>query len=221
VIADQNAHASIVDGAILSKATCALLPAQQPGRPGEEAQAGHRQEARRHRGRVLDGRRHLPAARARGRGQAVRRAHPARRGALGVRLRPRRARAGREYGLDDAIDIHIGTFSKALGGQGGYVAGSQQLYNYLKGFARSRVFSCALSPVVAAGVLKALEIAQAEPELRDQLWANVRHIRGRLEEAGVDVGDSTSQVIPIMVRNDRRVFEICHRLLAPASTCSR
>ena len=118
-----------------------------------------------------------------------------------------------EYGLDDAIDIHIGTFSKALGGQGGYVAGSQQLYNYLKGFARSRVFSCALSPVVAAGVLKSLEIAQAEPELRDQLWANVRHIRGRLEESGVDVGSSTSQVIPIMVRNDRRVFEICHRLL--------
>jgi glycine C-acetyltransferase len=118
-----------------------------------------------------------------------------------------------EHGLEDEVDIHIGTFSKALGGQGGYVAGSRHLYNYLKGFARSRVFSCALSPVVAAGVLRALELAQNEPELRDRLWANVRHIRARFEEAGVDVGESTSQIIPIMVRNDRRVFEVCHRLL--------
>jgi glycine C-acetyltransferase len=66
---------------------------------------------------------------------------------------------------------------------------------------------------VAAGVRKSLEIAQREPELRDALWANVRHIRSRLEEAGVDVGDSTSQIVAIMVRNDRRVFEICHKLL--------
>ena len=117
------------------------------------------------------------------------------------------------YGLENEVDIHVGTFSKALGGQGGYVAGSRNLYNYLKGFARSRVFSCALSPVVTAGVRKSLEIAQQEPELRDALWANVRHIRTRLENAGVDVGDSTSQIVPIMVRNDRRVFEICHKLL--------
>jgi glycine C-acetyltransferase len=118
-----------------------------------------------------------------------------------------------QYGLEDEVDMHVGTFSKALGGQGGYVAGSKNLYNYLKGFARSRVFSCALSPVVAAGVLKSLEIAQAEPQLRAQLWKNVAHIRTRLEEAGVDIGDSTSQVIPIMVKNDRRVFELGHKLL--------
>jgi len=110
------------------------------------------------------------------------------------------------------VDIHIGTFSKALGGQGGYVAGTRKLYNYLKGFARSRVFSCALSPVVAAGVLQSLKIAQAEPQLRDRLWENVRYIRSSLEKEGVDVGDSTSQIIPIMVRNDRRIFQLCHRL---------
>jgi glycine C-acetyltransferase len=117
------------------------------------------------------------------------------------------------YGLEDEVDIHLGTFSKSLGGQGGYVTGSRDLYNYLKGFARARVFSCALSPVVTAGVLRSLELAQAEPQLREQLWANVRHMRARLEEGGIDVGDSTSQIIPIMVRHDRRVFEICERLL--------
>jgi glycine C-acetyltransferase len=115
--------------------------------------------------------------------------------------------------LEEEVDIHVGTFSKALGGMGGYVAGSRNLYNYLKGFARSRVFSCALSPVVTAGVLKSLEIAQAEPHLRTQLWNNVAYIRKRLEAEGVDIGQSTSQVIPIMIKNDRRVFEIGRRLL--------
>ncbi|MDQ2931389.1 MAG: aminotransferase class I/II-fold pyridoxal phosphate-dependent enzyme, partial [Gemmatimonadota bacterium] len=69
------------------------------------------------------------------------------------------------------------------------------------------------SPVVAAGVLKSLELATNEPELRTKLWSNVAHMRARLEEEGVDVGDSTSQIIPIMVRNDRRIFELGHKLL--------
>ncbi len=109
-------------------------------------------------------------------------------------------------GFDDAIDIHLGTFSKSLGGQGGYIAGSERLINYLRGFSRSRFFSCALSPVVVAGLRKALELARQEPELRDQLWANVKTMQGLLADAGVPMGDSTSQVIPIMVRDDARVF---------------
>lgn len=111
-------------------------------------------------------------------------------------------------GVEDEVDIHIGTFSKSLGGQGGYVAGNRQLVNYLRGFSRSRTFSCALSPVVVAGLRKALEIARNEPELRVRLWDNVAHMRGVLEEADVPVGDSTSQVIPIMVRDDARTFSI-------------
>ena len=81
-------------------------------------------------------------------------------------------------------------------------------------FSVSAACSCAgvIVPVVTAGVLKSLEIAQKEPELRDQLWTNVKYIRQRLEEAGVDVGESTSQIIPIMVRNDRRIFELGHKL---------
>ena len=75
------------------------------------------------------------------------------------------------------------------------------------------MFSCALSPVVTAGVLTSLGLAQREPQLRAQLWKNVAHIRAKLEENGVDIGQSTSQVIPIMVKNDRRVFELGHKLL--------
>ncbi len=117
------------------------------------------------------------------------------------------------FGYDDEIDMHVGTFSKSLGGQGGFVAGSQKLINYLRGFSRSRTFSCGLSPVVAAGILKALEIFLDEPELRTKLWHNVDYMQKRLRDAGVSVGDSESQVIPLMVRDDARIFEIGEALM--------
>lgn len=113
-----------------------------------------------------------------------------------------------DQGLEDEVDIHLGTFSKSLGGQGGYIAGSRQLINYLRGFSRSRFFSCALSPVVVAGLRKALELARNEPELRTKLWSNVAFMQERLSELHVPTGDSTSQVIPIMVRDDARIFSI-------------
>ena len=118
-----------------------------------------------------------------------------------------------DQGVDDDIDIHLGTFSKSLGGQGGYVAGSLRLTNYLRGFARSRCFSCALSPVVVAGVLEALKLARNEPQLRTRLWENVAQMQKLLADAGVPIGDSTSQVIPIMVRDDARIFQMGEKLL--------
>jgi glycine C-acetyltransferase len=117
------------------------------------------------------------------------------------------------FGLDDEIDIHLGTFSKSLGGQGGFVAGSQALIDYLRGFSRSRFFSCALAPPVVAGLIRALELVEAEPELRTRLWENVAFMRKKLEDAGVDTGDSASQVVPIMIRNDATIFGIGEQLL--------
>jgi glycine C-acetyltransferase len=116
-------------------------------------------------------------------------------------------------GFEDEIDMHVGTFSKSLGGQGGFVAGSQKLINYLRGFSRSRFFSCGLSPVVAAGILKALDIFEAEPELRADLWKNVHFMQKGLRDAGISVGDSECQVIPIMVQDDARIFEIGEALM--------
>jgi len=113
-----------------------------------------------------------------------------------------------DQGFDKDIDIHLGTFSKSLGGQGGYIAGSSQLINYLRGFSRSRFFSCALSPVVVAGLRKALELAKNEPELRTKLWENVAYMQKLLTDAQVPMGDSMSHVIPIMVRDDARIFQM-------------
>ena len=118
-----------------------------------------------------------------------------------------------ELGLEDEVDIHLGTFSKSLGGQGGYTAGSLKLINYLRGFSRSRFFSCALAPTVVAGVLEALRLQQAEPELRTKLWDNVRFMKEQLAAAGVPTGATASQVIPIMVCDDARVFQMGEALL--------
>jgi len=117
------------------------------------------------------------------------------------------------FGLEDEVDIHLGTFSKSLGGQGGYVCGSARLINYIRGFSRSRVFSCALAPPVVAGIIESLRLAQQEPYLRTRLWENVAYMQGLLKAAGVDTADSTSQVIPILVRNDARALAIGEELL--------
>lgn len=113
-----------------------------------------------------------------------------------------------DQGFDEEIDIHLGTFSKSLGGQGGYIAGSLPLINYLRGFSRSRFFSCALSPAVVAGLRQALQLARNEPELRTRLWENVACMQKLLADAQVPIGESTSQVIPIMVRDDARIFKM-------------
>jgi 8-amino-7-oxononanoate synthase len=118
-----------------------------------------------------------------------------------------------QFGLEDEVDIHLGTFSKSLGGQGGYIAGSTKLINYIRGFSRSRFFSCALAPTVVAGLLEALRIAENEPHLRVRLWDNVRYMQNLLREGGVDIGESTSQVIPIMIRNDTKILGIGEQFL--------
>jgi glycine C-acetyltransferase len=117
------------------------------------------------------------------------------------------------FGLDDQIDVHMGTFSKSLGGQGGYVVGSRKLIRYLKGFGRSHVFSCALAPGVVGGLIKACDIARAEPQLRDRLWENTNLLQALLRERNVDIGDSKSQVIPIMIRDDDRVFKVAEDMI--------
>jgi 8-amino-7-oxononanoate synthase len=116
------------------------------------------------------------------------------------------------FGLDDQIDFHLGTFSKSLGGQGGFVCGSRDLVDYVNAFGRSRFFSCNLAPTIAAGLLAGVRIVEAEPELRAKLWSNVAFLRRRFAEEGIDIGKSESQVMPVMVNNDAKVFAIAEKI---------
>lgn len=116
------------------------------------------------------------------------------------------------FGLDAEVDFHLGTFSKSLGGQGGFVCGSQALIDYVNAFGRSRFFSCNLAPTLAAGLIAGLRIVEAEPELRAKLWSNVAYLRRRFAEEGVDIGKSTSQVMPVLVNNDAKVFAVAEKI---------
>jgi 8-amino-7-oxononanoate synthase len=116
------------------------------------------------------------------------------------------------FGLDNEVDFHLGTFSKSLGGQGGFVCGSKELIDYVNAFGRSRFFSCNLAPTLAAGLLAGVKIVEDEPQLRAKLWSNVAYLRRRFAEEGVDIGKSTSQVMPVLVNNDSKVFPVAEKI---------
>ena len=115
-------------------------------------------------------------------------------------------------GVSGKMDIVMGTTSKALGGIGGFVTGSRELVDYLRFYARPHMFSGALPPAIVAGLARALAIVRGEPQLRAKLWSNVALMRERLREGGVDTGRSTSQVIPIMIRDDASSITIAEEL---------
>ena len=115
-------------------------------------------------------------------------------------------------GVYEDIDIVMGTLSKSLGGIGGFVAGSWGLIEYLRAFATPRMFSGGLPPAIVAGLIRALSIVRDEPELRAQLWSNTVLMRKRLLEVGVDMGRSTSHIIPIMIGDEAAAFAITEAL---------
>jgi len=100
-------------------------------------------------------------------------------------------------GLEDSVQIQLGTLSKALASQGGYVAGSAELVEYLVNAARPFVFSTGLAPPAAAAAGEALHLARTT-DRRDRLWTNVEALREGLEDVGFDVGGD-SQILPVHV----------------------
>ena len=121
---------------------------------------------------------------------------------------------GEHFGVEDQIDLTIGTFSKSFGSIGGFVVGDAKLMTYLKMFSRSYVFSCAMAPYTAAGILKVLELFQKDKSPRDRLLKNAKYMQEQLVAAGLDIGDSQSQVIPVFCGSDMRLREISKRTMA-------
>ena len=100
-------------------------------------------------------------------------------------------------GLGDRVQVQMGTLSKALASQGGYVAGSEELIGLLINAARSFVFSTGLAPPAAAAAGEALSLAR-DDDRRERLWDNVARLRDGLEAMGYDVWGST-QILPVVV----------------------
>lgn len=116
------------------------------------------------------------------------------------------------FGVEDHIQLVYGTFSKAFGAIGGFVAGPHETLEYLRFYAHPYVYSCALPPVVVAGILKALEIGVRQPELRARLWQNAEYFHAGLRSLGIDSGSSTTYVMPIVIGDRERMYRFGHEL---------
>jgi glycine C-acetyltransferase len=122
--------------------------------------------------------------------------------------------AAEKFGVEDRVRLTYGTFSKAFGGLGGFVAGSRETLQYLRFYAHPYVYSCALPPVVVAAILKALEIGTSQTELRRQLWENADYFHRHLRGMGIDTGNSTTYVMPIVIGDRERMYRLGHELRA-------
>lgn len=116
------------------------------------------------------------------------------------------------FGMEDQIDLTIGTFSKSFGAIGGFVTGEQKIISFIRMFARSYVFSCAMAPHTAAGILKVLELFQKDKTYYNKLWENTHYMMEQLKAAGLDTGETASQVIPVIVGPDKRLREISKKI---------
>ncbi|MGE5644596.1 MAG: glycine C-acetyltransferase [Acidobacteriota bacterium] len=210
IVSDALNHASIIDGARLSKAKIHVFPHrdaaaaetilagldEQPGRKllitdgvfsmdGDIAPLPALVEAAERHGAIM----------------MIDDAHSS--GVLG--------RNGRgtvdHFGLHGRVDIQVGTLSKAIGVLGGYVCGSRDLIEYLYHRARPFLFSTSHPPAVAGACLAAFDLLEKEPERIERLWDNTRYFKAGLKSAGFDTGASETPITPIMAGEAKRAHE--------------
>jgi len=214
ILSDELNHASIIDGARLSRATIKVFPHRDVAaltRLLEETSGIKRRLVITDGVFSMDGdiapmREITTAARAHGAIMMVDDAHAS--GVVG--------RAGRgtvdHFDLHGQVDIQVGTLSKAIGVLGGYVCGSKTLIEYLYHRARPFLFSTSHPPAVAAACLAAFDVLESEPERIERLWSNTKRFKDGLQRLGFDTGISETPITPIIVGDADLAMKFSDRL---------
>ena len=117
------------------------------------------------------------------------------------------------FHVEGKVDIVAGTFSKALGSVGGFIASRKELINLLHFYARSYMFSTAPTPQSVASLREGLRVIVEEPELRRRLWDNIHYFKKNLLGLGFDIGHSETAIFPVIIKDDLKVKEMvrfCH-----------
>lgn len=127
-------------------------------------------------------------------------------------LGPRGAGLVAALGLTEAVEVQMGTFSKALGSLGAYVAGSRTLIDWLVQRARSLVYSTGLPPAVLAASLAGLRLAQEEPWRREKALDLAARFRAALRAAGLAVGEGPSAIVPLIVGTSAAALAVSRAL---------
>jgi glycine C-acetyltransferase len=218
IISDQLNHASIIDGARLSRATIKVFPHRDMDGLRQVLEE-NRGQGFRHTLVITDGVFSMDGdvaplpevvriAKEYGAITMVDDAH-----ASGVMGRNGRGTVD-HFGLHGQVDIQVGTLSKAIGVLGGYVAGSRTLIDYLIQRARPFLFSTSHPPAVTAAAIAGLELLEGEPELIERLWENTRFFKQGLADLGFDTGISETPITPVIVGEGARAMELSDRLFA-------
>lgn len=118
------------------------------------------------------------------------------------------------FGLEDEVDLIVGTFSKSLASIGGFVAAPADVIEWVKHFARPGLFSASMPPSSVVAATTALEVLIDEPELVDRLNANAVVLREGLRNAGFDIGQSETPVVPIVIGDEVKMVNFWKELLA-------
>ncbi len=121
------------------------------------------------------------------------------------------------FGMHGRVDVQVGTLSKAIGALGGYVCGSKDLIDYLYHRARPFLFSTSHPPSVAATCIAAFDILEQEPERIDRLWKNTRYFQGELKRAGFNIGGvntpaTETPITPVIVGEGRAAMDFSRAL---------
>jgi len=201
VYLDKLDHASIVDGATMSRADVVRFNHGDLAGLERKLQAGDRKRGEMiivdgvfsMEGDIADLPHLVPLAKKYGAALAVDDAH-----SIGV-LGPTGAGTADHFGMADKVDLIVGTFSKSLASIGGFVVGDEYVIHFLKHHARPLIFTAALPASNTAGVLAALDVLQSEPERRAALWENTRRLASGLKSLGFDIGPSVTPIIPVLI----------------------
>ncbi|NOR13904.1 MAG: aminotransferase class I/II-fold pyridoxal phosphate-dependent enzyme [Candidatus Aminicenantes bacterium] len=110
------------------------------------------------------------------------------------------------FGVEEEIDLIMGTFSKSFAALGGFIAGEKKVISYVKHHSRALIFSASITPASVATVLATLDIIESEPERRGKLWQITDKMRTGFQDMGYETGPTETPIIPVIIGNDELAF---------------
>ena len=116
------------------------------------------------------------------------------------------------FGLHGRVDFSIGTLSKAIGAIGGYVAGSKTMQDWLSHRGRPILFSTSLPPAAVGAIIEAIKMLMESSEYTDRLWSNSRFFKEKLGKLGFDTGKSETPITPVIIGDEAKTMEFSKKL---------
>lgn len=117
------------------------------------------------------------------------------------------------YGVADDVDLIMGTFSKSFASLGGFIATDKEITNYLRHHSRSYIFTASITPASTAAALAAIDIMEKEPERQENLWKLTNFALDGFRNAGIEIGNTSTPIIPLFIRDDFKTFAVTRDLL--------